>query len=232
MAVDSRLIQAITAALAGAQHAERAAAQQAYMKSEMPYFGITTPQLRRLLKPHLATYSPGSRADWQDTVGHLWDHATHRELRYAATGLAAHEAAARWRDPESMDLWRHLIITGAWWDHVDAIASTLVGEVLANYRPQTTGLLRDWAHDEDQWIRRTAVLSQLKHKQSTDVDLLAHAIDANAADPSFWLRKAIGWALREYAKTDAAWVRAYVGSHDLSPLSRREALKHVGAADS
>jgi 3-methyladenine DNA glycosylase AlkD len=131
--------------------------------------------------------------------------------------------------PHALDLYRHLIVTGAWWDLVDEIASHLVGGVLASYRPDVTPLMRAWAVDEDLWLRRTAVLSQLRHKADTDLQLLTLAIEANVDDPSFWLRKAIGWALREYARTDPAWVRAEVSRLDgrLSGLSRREALKHL-----
>ncbi len=89
--------------------------------------------------------------------------------------------------------------------------------------------MRAWATDDDLWLRRTAVLSQLRHKADTDTDLLRYAIEANVDDTSFWLRKAIGWSLREYAKTDPAWVRAEVDrlGPRLSGLSRREALKHL-----
>ena len=92
--------------------------------------------------------------------------------------------------------------------------------------------MREWATDDDRWLRRTAVICQVGAKDRTDLDLLSHAIEANLDDRDFFLRKAIGWALRQHARTDPDWVRAFVAAHDdrLSGLSRREALKHLEAS--
>lgn len=210
---------------------ERAAGQQRYMKSAMPYHGITSPQLRTLLRPVLAGWRPASRTDWEGSVRELWDQATHREQRYAAVRLARHRVARVWRDAAAMPLWRHLVTTGAWWDLVDEIAAHPVRESLEADPAVVTPLLRDWAVDDDLWLRRTAVIAQLQRAGETDLDLLRFAIEHNVADPSFWLRKAIGWALRQYARTDPDWVRAEVARLEplgLSTLSRREALKHLG----
>jgi 3-methyladenine DNA glycosylase AlkD len=215
--------------LRNAADPELAVGQQAYMKSAMPYYGITAPRLKQTLRPVLATYAPADRATWDETVRELWDGATHREERYAATALARHRAARGWQDPATLDLYRHLVVTGAWWDHVDEIASHLVGGVLARHRPEVTPVMRAWARDDDVWVRRTAVLSQLRHQADTDTDLLHDVIEANLDDRSFWLRKAVGWALREYSKTEPAWVRTEVDllGDRLSGLSRREATRHL-----
>ena len=97
-------------------------------------------------------------------------------------------------------------------------------------RGPVTPTLRDWAADDDLWLRRAAVIAQVGRRDRTDLDLLVTAIEANLDDPTFWLRKAIGWALRDYARTDPAWVRGFVAVHDdrLSGLSKREALKRLG----
>ncbi|WP_203568964.1 DNA alkylation repair protein [Aestuariimicrobium ganziense] len=223
------LAQSIRADLAASGNPERAGGQQRYMKSAMPYHGVTTPELKKILRPHLAGFRPGSRQEWQAAVLALWDDATHREERYAALALARHRSARQWHDVESLPLFRHLVVTGAWWDLVDETASHLVGAVLRDHRDEATPIMRAWATDPDLWVRRTAVLSQLTHKEQTDTGLLHQAIEANLDDQSFWLRKAIGWALRQYARVDPDWVRAEVdGSGDrLSGLSRREAIKHL-----
>ena len=229
MPADRFLIADLRAALAAAGDLEKAAAQQAYMKSELPYLGIAAPDLKRLLRPILSTYRPADRAEHEATVRTLWDEVTHREEWYAAIALARHRSARQWLDPASLPLWRHLVVTGAWWDVVDVIAAHLVGRVLLRHRREVTPVIRRWATDEDLWLRRTAVLCQLPLKEATDLDLLRHTIDANIDDPSFWLRKAIGWALREEARTDPEWVRAEVARHGdrMSGLSRREATKHL-----
>ncbi len=228
--VDADVVDAVRAALRAAADPAVAPRQQAYMRSAMPYHGVTAPRLKQALRPILTAYAPPDRRAWERDVGRLWDDATHREERYAATALARHRAARGWQDPDTLDLYRHLVVTGAWWDHVDEIASHLVGGVLANHRAQVTPVARAWARDDDLWLRRTAVLSQLDHGADTDTDLLHDVVEANVDDRSFWLRKAIGWALRQYARTDPEWVRAEVSALDgrLSGLSRREALKHLG----
>jgi len=226
---DLALISEIRTALAAAGDPEKAVAQQAYMKSRLPYYGIVSPDLRRLLRPILAAYRPMGRDEHEATVRTLWDEVTHREEWYAAIALARHGSARPWLDPEALPLWRHLVVTGAWWDVVDEIASHLVEETLEGHRAAVTPVIREWATDPDPWLRRTSVICQLNAKDDTDLDLLRHAVDSNIDDTSFWLRKAIGWALRQYARTDPDWVLAEVARHGdrMSGLSRREATKHL-----
>jgi len=226
---DRALVRAVRHALAAAGDPAVAEKQQAYMKAAMPYFGLAAPRLTPELRPLLRDWRPVSRDEWVATVRDLWDGAGHREEWYAAIVVARHRRAREWLDVPSLDLWRHLVVTGAWWDVVDEVASHLVGDVLAAHRAEATPTVRTWATDEDLWLRRTAVICQINHKAGTDLDLLRHAIEPNVEDTSFWLRKAIGWALRQHARTDPDWVRAEVdGLGDrLSGLSRREALKHL-----
>ena len=205
------------------------------MKSDIPYRGITSPQLRALLRPLLAdpALAPPTRQQWDAAVRALWDAPAYREERYAALALTGHRAAREWQDPHSLSLYRHLVETGAWWDLVDPLAADRVGPILLHHRDSATPTVRDWALDDDLWVRRTAVLAQLKHRGDTDLALLTEVLDANLEDSlhgrEFFVRKAVGWALRQHARTDADWVRGYVDSRTsrLSSLSRREALKHV-----
>jgi len=120
-------------------------------------------------------------------------------------------------------------VTGAWWDLVDDVAVHLAGAVRALHPEEMTPVVRGWAIGGDLWLRRTAVICQLGRRAATDRDLLRYAIESNVDDSSFWLRKAIGWALRDLARTDPDWVRAEVARLDgrISSLSRREALKHL-----
>lgn len=229
MPADLALVQAVRDALAAAADAERAVAQQVYMKSDMPYRGIAAPQLKRLLRPLLAEHPPGSRGDWEATVRELWDHAAFREERYAATALVRHRAAGAWRDGGAIPLARHLIVTGAWWDHVDELAVHLVGEALRADPTVVRPVLLAWTTDDELWLRRTSVMCQVGARGEVDLDLLRTAIEANLDDRTFWLRKAIGWALRDLARTHPDWVRAEVDrlGDRLSGLSRHEAVKHL-----
>lgn len=219
---------AIRAVLAGAGDPVRAEGQQRYMRSAMPYRGLTSPQLRALLRPLLAAYQPDRRAEWEATVRDLWDHATHREEWYAALAVARHRRAHAWLDPDALPLWQHLLVTGAWWDVVDETATHLVRDTLAGHPAEVTPVIDAWSGDKDTWLRRTSVICQVGRRDATDRDLLLRAVEANLDDPSFWLRKGIGWGLRDYARTDPEWVWAQVDrlGGRLSGLSRREATKH------
>ena len=225
--MDASLVEVLRARLAEQADQMRARTQQAYMKSEMPFRGVGLPQTRALVRSSLKAHPLPDRATWEATVRALWDEAAYREERYAA--LAVARAGRRWLDASSLELSRHLVVTGAWWDLVDETASHLVGTALAVDPPAVTPVVWDWATDADPWLRRTSVICQLRQGPDTDVDLLRHAIEANVSDESFWLRKAIGWALRQHVRTDPDWVLAEVDrlGDRLSPLSRREALKHL-----
>lgn len=229
MGPDAELVAGIRTALAAAGDPERAADQQRYMKSEMPYRGISSPELTALLRPLLSAWDPGGRAAWEATVRALWDEATHREEWYAALAVARHRRARPWLDAGSLELSQHLVVTGAWWDVVDVVAVHLVGVALRADRAAVEPVVRAWAGDEHLWLRRTAVLCQVGAHDHVDADLLRHVVEANLDDGSFWLRKAIGWALRDRARTDPAWVRAEVDrlGDRLPALSRREATKHL-----
>jgi 3-methyladenine DNA glycosylase AlkD len=122
-----------------------------------------------------------------------------------------------------------MISTGAWWDLVDELASSRVGRILLAHNEVETPRMRSWAMSDDLWLRRSAIISQLTFAQCTDTALLLECIEPNLADGSFWIRKAIGWALRQYARTDPQWVRATVAGFGdrMSGLSRREAMKHL-----
>jgi 3-methyladenine DNA glycosylase AlkD len=224
---DQEVIAAIRNGLGAAADAAKAPAMQAYMKSTMPFRGVQTPARTRLMRGIVAAWTPPDRATWEATIRALWDGATFREERYAAIDLCAHRAARRWHDAGTVPLYEHLIVTGAWWDHVDAVAIHFVGPILRADHGGVAPTVRRWAIDGDRWLRRSAIIVQNGAKRSTDARLLAEAIECNIADVDFFIRKGIGWALREYAKTDPDWVRDFVTRHELAPLSVREAMKHL-----
>jgi 3-methyladenine DNA glycosylase AlkD len=203
------------------------------MKSVLPFYGVTSAELTGLLRPIFTEHRLADRGVWEATIRALWDEATHREERYAAINLSGMRFYRNWQDPAALQLYSYLVFTGAWWDLVDVIATNRIGPILAANREVLTPIIRDLAETDDLWLRRTAILAQLKHKAATDVELLDGVIRANLPGSpygsDFFIRKAIGWALREYAKTDAEWVLRLVDELDdqLSPLSRREATKHL-----
>jgi 3-methyladenine DNA glycosylase AlkD len=221
------LVRAIRDALTRAADPGRAPQMQAYMKSTMPYLGVRLPETRRLARAAAAEYPPADVDDLIAGATELWRAAAYREERYAATELTGLRMAVG--RIEVLPLCREMIVTGAWWDHVDGV-SDRIGRLLLAHRDELEPTIRQWSTDPDRWLRRSSIISQLALKGRTDVDLLADVITVNLADREFFVRKAIGWALRQYARTDPQWVRDFVTTHrdDLSPLSRREAMKHLG----
>jgi 3-methyladenine DNA glycosylase AlkD len=223
-----RLVSDVRAALTGVADPAKAGPMQAYMKSAMPYLGVQAPRRRAAIKTAAAQWQPASFEDWEQGVWAVFDGAEHREERYAALDLALLRRFTGYRDARAMALLRRLAVAGAWWDVVDG-AAPIARDALAADPAVVAPLLRAWARDDDLWVRRVAVISQLQRKADTDRTLLADVLEPNLARPEFFLRKAVGWALRDLSRTDPDWVRAYVAAHPgLSPLSRREALKHLG----
>lgn len=222
------LVSAVRAGLAELSDPVKAPAMQLYMKSVMPFRGVPRPARAQLARRLFAEHPLPDRTTWLHAVEALWREAEYREERYVAIDLTGHRAYAPWQDPAALPLYEELIVTGAWWDYVDEVAIRRVGPILRSHPDATTPLIRTWAADADRWKRRTAVICQVGAKRHTDTELVTACIEPNIDDRDFFLRKGIGWALREYAKTDPDWVRAFVKAHpDLSPLSRREALKHL-----
>lgn len=197
------------------------------MKSAMPFHGVPMPRLRTLVRSILLRHPLEDASVWQRAILLLWHRASHREQRYAAVEVLLAPAYREWIVAARLPLIEELVVTGAWWDTVDAIAINAVGAMLREEPSPTKQVLLRWAVDDDIWKRRTAILAQLKFKDATDERLLQDVIEPSLGEREFFLRKGIGWALRQYSKTTPAFVIDYVRDHAdrLSPLSKREALK-------
>ncbi|MCW2763166.1 MAG: alkylation repair protein [Marmoricola sp.] len=236
------LVRTVREVLSSAADPSKAEAMQTYMKSAMPYRGVSAPVLRSTIQPVLSALPLPDEETWHATVLELWDGARFREERYAALALARHSRYREHRQVHTLPLYEHLIRTGAWWDLVDEIATHFVRELLLGHHEQVAPVMLVWAVVDDPWVRRSAIICQVGTRDRCDQDLLAATIEDNldgstrttpALSPygrEFFIRKAIGWALRDHARTEPEWVRGFVASHDseLSGLSKREALKHVG----
>jgi 3-methyladenine DNA glycosylase AlkD len=222
------IVERLRADLAAHADPSAAAEMQRYMKSAMPFRGVAKPARERLLKAAVTAHPLAEPAELEGVVRELWDGAEFREERYLALSLIGHRRHLPWLDPSWVPLLRHWIVTGGWWDFTDEIASRRIGPLLRAHPDALRPVVRGWIKDPDRWLRRTSVICQLQSGPATDTALLTEAIEANLADPDFFLRKGIGWALRQHTRIDPDWVRAFVAAHpDLSPLSRREALRHL-----
>ncbi|HSS60140.1 MAG TPA: DNA alkylation repair protein [Candidatus Limnocylindrales bacterium] len=213
--------------MAAAANPAKAAGMQAYMKSAMPYYGINMPEVRAISRQVFDGSLLDCR-DWRKTILQLWRGARRREERYVALYVLSMKQHRGCLAPDVMPMLDEMVVTGAWWDYVDEI-SHVVGDILRANPRRMKPLMRRWSRDPDLWKRRVSIICQLGFKRVTDLDLLYANIEPNLADRDFFIRKAIGWALRQYAWTDPEEVRRYVAAHEsqLSGLSRREALKNV-----
>ena len=223
------LLQSLRREIKRAADPQKAAGMQRYMKSPMPYWGTPAPALKKLCRVIFKDLTFPNAAAWERAVRAIWREATHREERYAAIALTGIKAAAEFQSPLVMPLYEHLIVDGAWWDFVDVIASHRVGAILRDHPTAMKRLLKGWSKAPDIWQRRTAILSQLTFKDTTNLTFLYGVIEPSLSSQEFFLRKAIGWALRQYAWTDPKEIVRYVRANKdrLSPLSQREALKNI-----
>ena len=196
------------------------------MKSAMPYLGVRVPEVRRIVRGLEGVDPLRSVDEMVGAAADLWRGARYREERYAATALCATTRGRRLQSTALLPLYQEMIVTGAWWDHVDEV-SHRIGDLLAAYPDRMRPVLLEWSVAEDLWLRRAAILAQLDFGQDTDLGLLEAVLAPHLPEPRFFVAKAVGWALRQYARVAPDWVRGYVDAHELRPLSRREALKHL-----
>ncbi len=224
-----RSIAAIRAELARVADPAKAEPMRAYMKSSMPYLGAQTPPLRAVCRSVFAAHPLASADVWRATILALWRAARYREERYAAIELAGAKRYAAWQTLAMLPIYEELIVTGAWWDYVDGVGAHLVGGLLRAYPAEMSATMRAWSGDPSLWKRRASIICQLDSGAATDEALLFDCITPNLADREFFIRKAIGWALRQYARVAPDAVRRYVAEHaaEMSALSRREAMKHL-----
>jgi 3-methyladenine DNA glycosylase AlkD len=211
---------------------EKAPAMQAYMKSTMPFLGVPKPARGPAVKRVLAEVPLPDAAAWRREVLSLWREARYREERYAALTLTRDRRARAFQDMTALPMYEEMIVTGAWWDYVDELASHGLGAILMRCPKEMKRAMLAWSRDDDLWKRRSSILCQLRFKDETDLELLYACIEPSIESKEFFLRKAIGWALRQYAWTDPAETQRWVKANDarLSGLSKREALKNVGGA--
>jgi 3-methyladenine DNA glycosylase AlkD len=206
--------------------ADRAPAMAKYMKGHFAFLGIPSPERRRLHREALAQLGRPSPDEAVAAALALWN-LPEREFQYAGADILA--ASATRLGLEALAECERLITTKSWWDTVDGLAGSVAGRIVLAHQDAVTVMER-WIDHENMWLRRSANLHQLKWKERTGEERLFRYCLARAGETEFFIRKAIGWALRQHAKQDPDWVRAFVEAHeaDLSPLSRREAMKHLG----
>ena len=202
---------------------QKAPHMQAYMKTEQPFYGVQSKLRKQIFRDAIKKYPIKSREEWKKIILELWN-GTHREEMYQALELAEHYKI--YHDESAWELYEELLRSATNWDTVDWLSSNLIGQLLFKYRHMEKDLWQ-WTDDDNFWVRRASLLANLKHKEKTNINLLSQTILKLAHEKEFFIRKAIGWVLRQYSYTDADWVIEFVNKYEdkLSGLSKREALK-------
>lgn len=205
---------------------ERAVGQRAYMKSSMPFWGITKPEVDRLSKALFKLNQPANNDEYRATVRYIFQSAQYREEWYAGLNYAM--MFKKYITPANVDLYLWINSNTNWWDIVDTASVHLIGKSLHN-DASLQSYLNQWISDENMWVRRTALITQLMYKKDTNKGLLASLIQQTMHEKEFFIRKAIGWALRQYSKTNPAFVKEFIATHSdkLSNLSRKEGSKYL-----
>ncbi|PSW20619.1 DNA alkylation repair protein [Photobacterium sanctipauli] len=200
-----------------------AKAMQDYMKTEQPFYGVKQPARKAIFKQAREHTKIDNFENYRRLVLWLWS-GENREEQYLAMDAAEYYKAFRTLD--AFPIYEEMLNEATHWDTVDKIASNLVGPLVNEHRELEAKLI-EWRTSENMWLRRASLLAHLKHKEDTNVQLLEDTVLVLAHEQEFFIRKAIGWVLREYAKTNPDYVRNLVVQHDdrLSALSKKEALK-------
>ncbi|WP_313802917.1 DNA alkylation repair protein [Cytobacillus sp.] len=203
---------------------EKAIPMQNYMKNHFPFLGIKTPERRWLIKQFFKESGILKKDFQEDFVRSLWK-MKEREYQNAALDYIVN--SLKKLEKHHLPLLEELITTKSWWDTVDVLASKPVGAIASEHPEVIAERIDDWAYGDHLWLRRSAILFQLKYKARTDEELLYRYIVQNKESKEFFIQKAIGWALREYSKTNPASVKAFIESAALPNLSVREGSKYI-----
>lgn len=156
--LDRSLVAAVKDGLADVADPAKATGMRAYMKSAMPYRGVPAPGQDKLFRRLFAEHPLEGVAVWRATVLALWREAEYREERYAAISLSGHRRYRGYQTPATVQMYEEMVVDGAWWDYVDAVAIHRIGPLVSAYPGRLKPLMRRWSGDADRWRRRTSII--------------------------------------------------------------------------
>jgi 3-methyladenine DNA glycosylase AlkD len=204
---------------------ENAVAMAKYMQNHFSFFGIKTDERRQIFKQICEEKQQEIRENTREIALQLFE-KQERELHYCAIEILSKQLKKNYKKAD-IQLVEKLITTNSWWDSVDSIAKNILGEFLLEFPLETNEITERFSNSDNIWLNRSAILFQLGYKEKTNFDLLKSLCEKHKNSPEFFIQKAIGWALREYAKTDPKAVKIFVSHAGLKPLSKKEALKNI-----
>jgi 3-methyladenine DNA glycosylase AlkD len=218
-------IESLATAFVENGNPENAVPMAKYMRNHFSFFGIKTEERRRIFK-----------TIWKEHVNEVDQNARaialqlyakpQRELQYCGIEILIKQLKGNYKK-DDIQLIEKLIITNSWWDSVDTIAKFILGDYLLEYPSETPKVIERFSNADNMWLNRSAILFQLGYKAKTNFDLLQYECEKHKNSNAFFIQKAIGWALREYAKINPEAVKKFVTSTNLKSLSKKEALKNI-----
>lgn len=220
---NTEILSSLTAIFEHHANPEIAAGQKAYLKDHFEFYGIKAPirkiaQANFLRKPLLPNWTQS-----KELLMELW---VKDEREYQQFGLELARKHLKNLELDDLDIIQFLIVNKSWWDSVDAIAAHIVGAYFLKFPKRRDDICNDWLNSDNLWLQRTCLIYQLNYKQKTDTVFLTYSIGQLTPSKEFFINKAIGWALRQYSKTNPKWVKNYVLQNpDLHSLSKKEALR-------
>lgn len=203
---------------------KRALASRKYLKDQFECFGVYSGIRREILQEFLDKYGLPPIHQMEEISLYLWD-LPEREFQYSAIDLL--DKVKKQLRKNDIDWLEKLVVQKSWWDTVDGLAGWIIGAYFRLYPETIQPVTEKWMDSNNMWLQRTSLLFQLKYKRNTDTQLLSAYILRLADRREFFIRKAIGWVLREYSKTNKEWVKKFIQMNKLSPLSFREASKYI-----
>ncbi|MFD3407138.1 DNA alkylation repair protein [Aquirufa sp. HETE-83D] len=215
-------VKAIVEALRDLADVDNAFWMRKYMREKYPFLGVKKPERHEVFKALYNQY--GSSEDWFEVSTVLFA-MPEREFQYVAMEYVK-KAKKSW-DARLPALFEEWIGEESWWDVVDFLGPQILGPYFLQFPAERDPWIQRWMNSENFWLQRFCLVFSLGYKDKTDTVLLAKTIQALSSSKEFFIQKAIGWALRQYARTDAEWVLDFVENNALAPLSKREALKHL-----
>jgi 3-methyladenine DNA glycosylase AlkD len=221
-------IHALETAFQENSNPENAIAMSKYMKNKFSFFGIKTTERRTVFKT-IWKQNQQEVSENPRTIALTLYAKEQRELHYCAIEILIKELKGNYKK-EDVLLIEKLLTTNSWWDSVDTISKYILGQYLLEFPETIEKIVTKFSNSDTMWLNRSAILFQLGYKKNTDFELLKSICNQHQSSSEFFIQKAIGWALREYAKTNPEAVKYYVLVNNLKPLSRKEALKNLSFA--
>lgn len=219
-----KYFEPLKAAFENAADPVYAAGMKSYMRGKFDYYGIRAPLRDSIIAAFVKDNPVKKIENHAQAVCYCWEQPQ-REWQY--TGMLILSKFATKADEKYLEYAEFMVVYKSWWDTVDFIAANIVGAYLKKNPGQIDTWIDRWMESENMWLQRVCLLFQLKYGGNTDNELLFSLCKQLSGHQDFFIRKAIGWALRQYSKTNPAEVIVFVNTHRLSPLSAKEAMKVI-----